>query len=544
MSNASEIQDLPTYGSKDRARPVRDLTIHSSDCQIHDNNSTLSIAGSVLSLLSLKDGNEVKMIGEGIQGEVYKVVTSSGSMAWKRVFKSEDVTGVTCYKELVFSILTRDHPYIVKILGVWDPTDGCKVIKSREKADRIGICYELGCSDLEEYIENYVVGSFWLLRLMNQMTWAVKYIHGLGVIHRDIKPNNFIVFLDDIAPDNRYGCVKLCDFGHSTFFDSAHDGTRRVCVYTSRAPELLVDGNYDNKIDIWSLGCTFLFMILNDFSFLSTNRRVLLEKILSVQREGVDYSEFHKTVNGRLFAKTERRGVTREELRAKIKKVKDWEGTRYQDVCCLIFRMLHLFPAKRPSCGEILKFPIMSQKAYRKNDPCLKKRRCERRFHMKLPEVVVNLFFLYLKAEKRNENITPRVAFSAFFLLNDVYGKIDKMENKNHFNLILSCFYCSVKFHHTTRGYPPIEDMMPFVLLETYNQKECEYFDSLLLEKSCQILIEINPFNCIDRKLLESRFSDLGEKSELLYQFLRWISVKDNSERKYPSEMASEFFEN
>ena len=47
------------------------------------------------------------------------------------------------------------------------------------------------------------------------MVAAIDSVHNLGVIHRDIKPDNFLLTAD--------GHLKISDFGLCTGFHWAHD---------------------------------------------------------------------------------------------------------------------------------------------------------------------------------------------------------------------------------------------------------------------------------------------------------------------------------
>lgn len=72
-------------------------------------------------------------------------------------------------------------------------------------------------------------------------------MHSLHIIHTDLKPENILVK----SYSNR--AVKVIDVGSSIFF---HD---RLSFYIQtrcyRAPEVILGCKYDDKIDIWSLGC-------------------------------------------------------------------------------------------------------------------------------------------------------------------------------------------------------------------------------------------------------------------------------------------------
>lgn len=76
-------------------------------------------------------------------------------------------------------------------------------------------------------------------------------------MHRDIKGGNILI--------NDEGIVKLADFGLSRDMvplDKNPNYTTRVVTRWYRAPELaLEDPKYNEKIDIWSIGCTFAEII-------------------------------------------------------------------------------------------------------------------------------------------------------------------------------------------------------------------------------------------------------------------------------------------
>ncbi len=76
-------------------------------------------------------------------------------------------------------------------------------------------------------------------------------------MHRDIKGGNILI--------NDQGIVKLADFGLSREIIQPQKCpmyTTRVVTRWFRAPELgLEDPHYTEKIDVWSVGCTFAELI-------------------------------------------------------------------------------------------------------------------------------------------------------------------------------------------------------------------------------------------------------------------------------------------
>ncbi|KAI6228540.1 Mitogen-activated protein kinase [Aphelenchoides besseyi] len=93
-----------------------------------------------------------------------------------------------------------------------------------------------------------------------QIVRGLKYLHSLGCVHRDLKPDNLLVNGDCL--------LKIADFGMARSVDQlkTEEGnpmTQYVQTRWYRAPELLFSLiDYDTKVDIWSAGCIFAEMIM------------------------------------------------------------------------------------------------------------------------------------------------------------------------------------------------------------------------------------------------------------------------------------------
>lgn len=82
---------------------------------------------------------------------------------------------------------------------------------------------------------------------------GLKYIHSANVIHRDLKPSNLLL--------NGNCDLRICDFGLArvaNFEDRDLDLTEYVATRWYRAPEIMLSWKeYDQAIDLWSVGCIF-----------------------------------------------------------------------------------------------------------------------------------------------------------------------------------------------------------------------------------------------------------------------------------------------
>ncbi|XP_042156552.1 serine/threonine-protein kinase Nek2-like isoform X2 [Oncorhynchus tshawytscha] len=140
-----------------------------------------------------------------------------------------------------------------------------------------------------------------IMRVMAQLTLALKECHrrsdgGATVLHRDLKPAN--IFLD--VKQN----VKLGDFGlarilnHDTSFAKTFVGTP---YYMS--PEQINRMSYNEKSDIWSLGCLLYELCALSPPFTAYNQKELAEKIREgkFRRIPYRYSEELNTLLSRML---------------------------------------------------------------------------------------------------------------------------------------------------------------------------------------------------------------------------------------------------
>ncbi|KFP76129.1 Serine/threonine-protein kinase Nek3, partial [Apaloderma vittatum] len=111
-----------------------------------------------------------------------------------------------------------------------------------------------------------------ILHWFVQMCLGVKHIHDKRVLHRDIKSKN--VFL------TQNGKVKLGDFGSARLL--AHPASY-ACTYVGTPyyvpPEIWESMPYNNKSDIWSLGCILYELCTLRHPFQANSWKHLILKI-------------------------------------------------------------------------------------------------------------------------------------------------------------------------------------------------------------------------------------------------------------------------
>ena len=110
---------------------------------------------------------------------------------------------------------------------------------------------------------------------MEQIVFAVKYLHRKRIIHRDIKPSN--IFLD------KDSFIKIGDFGLSSILGEAESTKTSSGSPCYAAPEIYLGKQTKLEPDIWGLGVTMFEIITLERAFDGPNVFNIIESIIKGQ---------------------------------------------------------------------------------------------------------------------------------------------------------------------------------------------------------------------------------------------------------------------
>lgn len=195
-------------------------------------------------------GGVEEVIGDGAYGVVYKAkdLWNDDYVALKRIKIEAENEGIPTTALREISLLRNlCHENIVVLRDV--------VLESR----RLYLIFELMDTDLKKYmVSEGPLSSKQVKLFATQILKGIDYCHSIGIMHRDLKPQNILV-------SQQHGTLKLADFGLARNF-TPHRRILTTTVVTPwyRAPEILLGcKSYDASIDMWSVACVILEMSNN-----------------------------------------------------------------------------------------------------------------------------------------------------------------------------------------------------------------------------------------------------------------------------------------
>jgi len=105
---------------------------------------------------------------------------------------------------------------------------------------------------------------------------ALEYVHGLSVVHRDIKCENVLLAHLDVPVEQN--TFKLCDFGFAAH-DRGQGLTDRLGSPDTVAPEVVVGTPYSTPADLWSAGVLIYMMLSAMAPFCASTDSEVLRKV-------------------------------------------------------------------------------------------------------------------------------------------------------------------------------------------------------------------------------------------------------------------------
>eukprot|EP00931_Biecheleriopsis_adriatica_P055042 TRINITY_DN32465_c0_g1_i1.p1 TRINITY_DN32465_c0_g1~~TRINITY_DN32465_c0_g1_i1.p1 ORF type:complete len:627 (+),score=159.20 TRINITY_DN32465_c0_g1_i1:41-1882(+) len=194
-----------------------------------------------------------EVLGEGYNGQV-RLATNKIT---KRQFaiKYFKLRGIDAEKRAELEseaeiFLAMDHPHVASLVDCYESKEQLDLVMERmtggELFDRVLAKKRFSEKDGAD--------------AMYQMLLAINYIHSHGIVHRDIKLENFLYE----SQDSNY--LKLIDFGFSKIWEKNTTMAASCGTLAYVAPEVM-SKSYTSQCDLWSLGVTAFILLFGYMPF-------------------------------------------------------------------------------------------------------------------------------------------------------------------------------------------------------------------------------------------------------------------------------------
>jgi ribosomal protein S6 kinase beta len=257
------IEDLKISNPKKPVEPIG----FQQDLQEEEDLELLEIhnyASKQEEKVGIKDFKVISVVGKGAYGKVFLVQKIKGDKLFAmKVLKKATIVvhGSSDHHLSERSILEAiSHPFIVKLHFAFQSQSRLYLILTYASGG------ELFSFLHTEKMFNDDQARFYITELL----LGLEHLHSLGIIYRDLKPENVMLDKD--------GHLLLTDFGLSKVALDA----QTVCgTVEFMAPEVLEERNrYGKEVDYWSLGIMLYDMVVGSPPFTGSNRKKIMENVL------------------------------------------------------------------------------------------------------------------------------------------------------------------------------------------------------------------------------------------------------------------------
>ncbi|KAJ0735021.1 putative protein kinase RLK-Pelle-RLCK-VIII family [Helianthus annuus] len=188
------------------------------------------------------------IIGEGTFGTVYVGHLSSGQAAAIKRFKENGQTGGNFLAQ-VSKASRLKHDNVIQMLGFYmDYEWRILAYEYAPKGSLQDILHARGRHVILTWSER--------VKIATGAAKGLEYLHGMEIIHRDIKSSNVLVFDDHVA---KIGDFDLSDQTDMSLSERSH--STQGFNFGCNAPEYALTGQLDSRSDVYSFGVVLLELL-------------------------------------------------------------------------------------------------------------------------------------------------------------------------------------------------------------------------------------------------------------------------------------------
>ena len=289
------VQDRePTHASQERREASSPPADAAASTETGTRTQVLSgadapLPGKPLSLsereMHLPGYRFLTVLGSGGMGTVYLALQESlGRHVAIKVIRGnidQTVAQATNLQDEAHTMALLSHPNVLNCYDIISTDHGLFLVME----------YIPGRLTARTLLQRYgSLSEFVILRILTGIVSGLAYIYQKGYIHRDLKPDNTMLFRQDTKDpsEDSLPCdelfrqastrVVICDFGTAQHLTAILPATHAVGSPMYMAPEqFCADSQLDCRADIYALGSVAYFLLTGQVPFSGTSREELYD---------------------------------------------------------------------------------------------------------------------------------------------------------------------------------------------------------------------------------------------------------------------------
>ena len=205
----------------------------------------------------------ITQLGQGGFGSAYKVINKSNEKIYilKKILIKDNISDEEISKITDEACILAEMKGSENIVTIFD-----SFFDKKDENLYFNIVLEY-CEglDLRKFINDYKshnhpIPNYIVNYILKQICNGLKEIHRKNLIHRDLKPENIFITNEFHIKIGDFGITKQLDFINK--YANTQIGTLQYM-----APEIIKGEKYNQKVDIWSLGCIIYELCSMNFCF-------------------------------------------------------------------------------------------------------------------------------------------------------------------------------------------------------------------------------------------------------------------------------------
>lgn len=189
-----------------------------------------------------------------------KSLSNNQTYSMKKILPKDNEERANIFEEANMH-LTNFHSNLIKYHAVYSFENYFWIILEKHE----GILFDLLSSRAGFIPEKHM--SY----VCKEILKGLDYLHTTGRIHRDIKSRNVVIFHN--------GKVKLGDFGYAAQVGEEYNMAKQNPSWM--APELILGKDYNESVDLWSLGILLLEMAEGSPPYEGENYDTVMQNIIT-----------------------------------------------------------------------------------------------------------------------------------------------------------------------------------------------------------------------------------------------------------------------